>query len=173
MVIVIARGSAIDRVARTGAPARLLTDEPGVPPELHERLVELGVTSLVAAPIVVSGEIWGALVVSSRATAARAGHRGAARSSSRASSRSRSRTRRLGGARDAGRGAGRAQPCRRRGRDAGAARPPLQRRLGGGRTAVRRRRRGDRALCPRSGRSVIVGAGRSEHFAVRRRPAPV
>ena len=63
-VIVIARGSAIDRVARTGAPARLLTDEPGVPPELHERLVELGVTSLVAAPIVVSGGIWGALVVS-------------------------------------------------------------------------------------------------------------
>jgi len=63
-VIVIARGSAIDRVARTGAPARLATDDPGVPPELHERLVELGVTSLVAAPVVVSGEIWGALVVS-------------------------------------------------------------------------------------------------------------
>ena len=63
-VIVIARGSAIDRVARTGAPARLVTDEPGVPLELHERLVELGVTSLVAAPIVVSGGIWGALVVS-------------------------------------------------------------------------------------------------------------
>ncbi len=63
-VIVIARGSAIDRVARTGAPARLATDDPGVPSELHERLVELGVTSLVAAPIVVSGEIWGALVVS-------------------------------------------------------------------------------------------------------------
>ena len=63
-VIVIARGSAIDRVARTGAPARLATDDPGVPPELHERLVELGVTSLVAAPIVVSGAIWGVLVVS-------------------------------------------------------------------------------------------------------------
>ena len=63
-VIAIARGSAIDRVARTGAPARLATDDPGVPPELHERLVALGVTSLVAAPIVVSGEIWGALVVS-------------------------------------------------------------------------------------------------------------
>ena len=63
-VIVIARGSAIDRVARTGSPARLSTDDPGVPSELHERLVELGVTSLVAAPIVVSGEIWGALVVS-------------------------------------------------------------------------------------------------------------
>ncbi len=63
-VVVIARGSAIDRVARTGAPARLATDDPGVPPELHERLVALGVTSLVAAPVVVSGEIWGALVVS-------------------------------------------------------------------------------------------------------------
>ena len=63
-VVVIARGSAIDRVARTGAPARLATDDPGVPPELHERLVALGVTSLVAAPVVVAGEIWGALVVS-------------------------------------------------------------------------------------------------------------
>ena len=63
-VVVIARGSAIDRVARTGAPARLATDDPGVPPELHERLVALGVTSLVAAPVVVAGEIWGALIVS-------------------------------------------------------------------------------------------------------------
>jgi GAF domain-containing protein len=63
-VVVIARGSAIDRVARTGAPARLATDDPGVPPELHERLVALGVTSLVAAPVVVAGGIWGALIVS-------------------------------------------------------------------------------------------------------------
>ena len=63
-VVVIARGSAIDRVARTGEPARLATDDPGVPPELHERLVALGVTSLVAAPVVVAGEIWGALIVS-------------------------------------------------------------------------------------------------------------
>ena len=63
-VVVIARGSALDRVARTGAPARMATDDPDVPAELHERLVGLGVTSLVAAPIVVSGEIWGALVVS-------------------------------------------------------------------------------------------------------------
>ena len=62
--VVIAPGSALDRVARTGAPARLATDDPDVPAELHERLVALGVTSLVAAPIVVSGEIWGALVVS-------------------------------------------------------------------------------------------------------------
>ena len=63
-VVVIADGSALHRVARTGAPARLATDDPGVPPELHERLVALGVTSLVAAPVVVAGEIWGALVVS-------------------------------------------------------------------------------------------------------------
>ena len=63
-VVVIAEGSALDRVARTGAPARMATDDPDVPAELHERLVALGVTSLVAAPIVVSGEIWGALVVS-------------------------------------------------------------------------------------------------------------
>ena len=63
-VVVIAGGSALDRVARTGTPARLATDDPGVPSELHERLVALGVTSLVAAPVVVSGEIWGALVVS-------------------------------------------------------------------------------------------------------------
>jgi len=63
-VVVIARGSALDRVARTGRPARMATEDPGVPPELHERLVALGVTSLVAAPIVVSGQIWGALVVS-------------------------------------------------------------------------------------------------------------
>jgi GAF domain-containing protein len=55
---------AIASVARTGAPARMATDDPEVPSELHERLIALGVTSLVAAPIVVSGEIWGALVVS-------------------------------------------------------------------------------------------------------------
>ena len=42
----------------------MATDDPGVPAELHRRLVELGVTSLVAAPIVVSGHIWGAVVVS-------------------------------------------------------------------------------------------------------------
>ena len=63
-VVVIAQGSALDRVARTGAPARMATEDHGVPAELYERLVALGVTSLVAAPIVVSGEIWGALVVS-------------------------------------------------------------------------------------------------------------
>ena len=42
----------------------MATDDPGVEAELHKRLTELGVTSLVAAPIVVSGDIWGAVVVS-------------------------------------------------------------------------------------------------------------
>ena len=57
-------GSALSKVAREGAPARMATDDPGVEAELHKRLTELGVTSLVAAPIVVSGDIWGAVVVS-------------------------------------------------------------------------------------------------------------
>ena len=60
----IPAGSALSEVARTGAPARMATEDPGVAPELHERLTALGVTSLVAAPIVVSGVIWGAVVVS-------------------------------------------------------------------------------------------------------------
>ena len=63
-IVAIEDGSALTRVARTGAPARQATDDPGVPAELHGRLTALGVTSLVAAPIVVSGHIWGAVVVS-------------------------------------------------------------------------------------------------------------
>jgi len=63
-IIRIEPGAALDEVARTGKPVRMATDDPRVPAELHERLVALGVTSLVAAPIVVSGKIWGALVVS-------------------------------------------------------------------------------------------------------------
>ncbi len=63
-IVAIEDGSALANVARTGAPARLATDDPGVPAELHGRLLELGVTSLVAAPIIVSGHIWGAVVVS-------------------------------------------------------------------------------------------------------------
>jgi signal transduction histidine kinase len=63
-IVAIEAGSALTKVARTGAPARQATDDPGVPAELHSRLTELGVTSLVAAPIVVSGDIWGAVVVS-------------------------------------------------------------------------------------------------------------
>ena len=63
-IVAIEEGSALAEMARTGAPARMATDDPGVPAELHGRLTALGVTSLVAAPIVVSGEIWGAVVVS-------------------------------------------------------------------------------------------------------------
>ena len=63
-IVVLEDGGALTRVARTGAPARLATDDPAVPAELHKRLIALGVTSLVAAPIVVSGDIWGAVVVS-------------------------------------------------------------------------------------------------------------
>jgi signal transduction histidine kinase len=63
-IVAIAGGSALSKVARTGRPVRMGTEDPGVPAELHRRLTELGVTSLVAAPIVVSGHIWGAVVVS-------------------------------------------------------------------------------------------------------------
>jgi GAF domain-containing protein len=63
-IVAMEDGSALTKVARTGAPVRQATDDPGVPAELHGRLIELGVTSLVAAPIVVSGHIWGAVVAS-------------------------------------------------------------------------------------------------------------
>ncbi len=63
-IVAIEDGSALTKVARTGAPARQGTEDTGVPAELHGRLTALGVTSLVAAPIVVSGDIWGAVVVS-------------------------------------------------------------------------------------------------------------
>ena len=58
------RGSASTGSHGRARPRGWRPTNPGVPPELYERLVELGVTSLVAAPIVVSGAIWGALVVS-------------------------------------------------------------------------------------------------------------
>ena len=61
---VVSMVGALAEVARTGKPARLATDDPGVPVPLHRLLTTLGVTSLVAAPIVVSGHIWGAVVVS-------------------------------------------------------------------------------------------------------------
>ncbi len=63
-VIRIEPGAALAEVAQTGDTVRMATEDARVPPELHQRLVELGVTSLVAAPIVVAGVIWGALVVS-------------------------------------------------------------------------------------------------------------
>src|SRR6187200_2716570 len=62
--VVEIRGGALAEVARTRAPARMALEDPDVLPELHARLVALGVTSVVAAPIVVSGDIWGAVVAS-------------------------------------------------------------------------------------------------------------
>jgi len=63
-VVRIEGGALLAEVLRTGAPARMATGDPGVPAELHQRLLALGITSVVAAPIVVAGEIWGALAVS-------------------------------------------------------------------------------------------------------------
>ena len=54
----------LDRVRVTGRPARGGVDDPDMSPRLAARLKELGVTSLVAAPITVSGSLWGAVVVS-------------------------------------------------------------------------------------------------------------
>ena len=57
-------GGAVTRVRRTGHPARgLVGDRAASEPELHERLTELGIKSYVAAPIEVSGELWGAVVM--------------------------------------------------------------------------------------------------------------
>ena len=63
-IVLIEEGALLANVRRTGAPGRMATEDPGVPAELHQRLLALGVTSVVAAPIVVAGEIWGALAVS-------------------------------------------------------------------------------------------------------------
>jgi signal transduction histidine kinase len=57
-------GGALTEVRRTGRPARASIGDPENSPELVERLRRLGVTSLVAAPIEVSGELWGSVVVS-------------------------------------------------------------------------------------------------------------
>ena len=85
-------GGALERVFRTGRPARGGIDDPENSPALVARLNELGVTSLVAAPIEVSGELWGAVVVSVTGDQTFAQTPRTAFGSSRASSRSRSRT---------------------------------------------------------------------------------
>ncbi len=54
----------LDRIRLTGRPSRGGADDPDMSPRLAARLKELGVTSLVAAPIIVSGSLWGAVVVS-------------------------------------------------------------------------------------------------------------
>ncbi len=61
---VIMDGGPLTRVHRTGKPARGGIDDPDISPRLRQRLIELGVTSVVAAPIEVSGELWGSIVVS-------------------------------------------------------------------------------------------------------------
>jgi PAS domain S-box-containing protein len=61
---VIMDGGPLTRVHRTGRPARGEIDDPDISPRLRRRLIELGVTSVVAAPIEVSGELWGSIVVS-------------------------------------------------------------------------------------------------------------
>jgi PAS domain S-box-containing protein len=62
-VVELDRGP-LDRVRLTGRPARGGVDDPDMSPRLAARLHELGVTALVAAPITVSGSLWGAVVVS-------------------------------------------------------------------------------------------------------------
>ena len=56
------QGGAIARVAKTGRSARIDLDRE--PPDLREHMVEAGVSSGVAAPIVVSGQLWGATSIS-------------------------------------------------------------------------------------------------------------
>jgi signal transduction histidine kinase len=56
------QGGAIERVARTGRTARI--DIESEPSDLQEHMVAAEVTSSVAAPIVVSGRLWGATSIS-------------------------------------------------------------------------------------------------------------
>ena len=57
-------GGPVTRVRRTGRPARGHIDDPDITPSpLVDQLRERGVRSMVAAPIEVSGELWGAVVV--------------------------------------------------------------------------------------------------------------
>jgi signal transduction histidine kinase len=63
--IPVTDGGVLARVRATGEPERVesYTHEPGA---FAEQLRALGVRSTVAAPVVVGGELWGALVASSR-----------------------------------------------------------------------------------------------------------
>jgi signal transduction histidine kinase len=54
----------LDRIRLTGRPSRGGSDDPDMSPRLAARLKEFGVTSLIAAPITVTGSLWGAVVVS-------------------------------------------------------------------------------------------------------------
>ena len=56
------RGGAIARVCDSGRPERV--DIETVPPEIQAGMEQEGVISQVAAPIVVSGRLWGATSIS-------------------------------------------------------------------------------------------------------------
>ena len=56
------QGGAVARVAKTGRTARI--DLENEPPDVQEHMVAAGVSSGVAAPIVVSGRLWGATSIS-------------------------------------------------------------------------------------------------------------
>jgi signal transduction histidine kinase len=56
------QGGAIERVYATGRPARI--DAAEAPPDVQARMADEGVSSGVAAPIMLSGRLWGATSVS-------------------------------------------------------------------------------------------------------------
>jgi len=61
---IVMDGGPLTRVHRTGKPSRGEIDEAEISPRLRRRLSELGASSVIAAPIEVSGELWGSIVVS-------------------------------------------------------------------------------------------------------------
>ena len=62
--IVVLEGGPVNMVFDTGLPVRVDLDEDRIPSPLASRLRAQGVSSVVAAPIVVSGKVWGAVSVS-------------------------------------------------------------------------------------------------------------
>jgi PAS domain S-box-containing protein len=58
------QGGPLNVVYDTNRPVRVRLDEDRIAPPLAARLRERGVSSVVAAPIVVSGKLWGAVTVS-------------------------------------------------------------------------------------------------------------
>jgi PAS domain S-box-containing protein len=58
------QGGPLNIVYDTGRPVRVDLDEDRVPAPLADRLRNRGVSSVVAAPIIVSGNLWGAVTVS-------------------------------------------------------------------------------------------------------------
>ena len=56
------KGTASEAVAKTGRPIRREADDADISPELTELMEELEINSLVAAPITLTGQPWGAVV---------------------------------------------------------------------------------------------------------------